>query len=207
MTTEYLCGKVLLLLDWMQREAPRCRGAPLRPWRCCTARPKRAPWFLAVLAVHVPAGLAAVITGAGAAFTRKGSTRHVRLGRWCYAAITLVFATAAILAVLRWREDWDLLVLGALAYAGGTIGFAHHVLLRQRPPSPGLGPRAHSGVLDDSQRGGSTLDRARSCSTERVARPTPATPWRVQMGRTSLRIPADGPERPTVCASDWSRRQ
>src|SRR5712691_7299297 len=41
-----------------------------------------APVFLAFLAVHVIAGLAAVGTGAVAALARKGSTRHVRAGRW-----------------------------------------------------------------------------------------------------------------------------
>ena len=82
-----------------------------------------APLFLAVLAVHVPAGMAAVVTGAGAALSRKGGRRHMRMGRWYYAAITVVFATAAVLAALRWREDWDLFVLGALAYACATLGY------------------------------------------------------------------------------------
>ncbi|HEY3872007.1 MAG TPA: hypothetical protein VGM10_26830 [Actinocrinis sp.] len=94
-----------------------------------------APWFLAVLAIHVPAGIAAVATGAGAALTRKGSARHIRLGRWYYSAITIVFATAAILAALRWREDWDLLLLGALAYTAATIGYLHR--RRHRPGDTG----------------------------------------------------------------------
>jgi hypothetical protein len=84
-----------------------------------------APWFLALLAVHVPAGLTAVATGARAAVTRKGSARHVRLGRWYYAAITGVFATAVSLAALRWRQDWDLLLLGALAFTAATVGYLH----------------------------------------------------------------------------------
>jgi hypothetical protein len=82
-----------------------------------------APWFLALLVVHVPAGLIAVATGAGAAVTRKGSARHIRLGRWYYAAITVVFATATGLAALRWHEDWDLLLLGALAFTAATVGY------------------------------------------------------------------------------------
>ena len=61
-----------------------------------------APVFLAILAVHVIAGLTAVITGAIAALARKGSPRHIRAGRWYYWAITAVFATAAGLAVMRW---------------------------------------------------------------------------------------------------------
>src|ERR1044071_501042 len=37
-----------------------------------------APAFLAFLAVHVIAGLTAVITGGAAALARKGSPRHIR---------------------------------------------------------------------------------------------------------------------------------
>ena len=64
-----------------------------------------APAFLAVLAVHVLAGLTAVITGAIAALARKGSPQHVRAGRWYYRAITAVFATATALTAMRWTQD------------------------------------------------------------------------------------------------------
>lgn len=94
-----------------------------------------APWFLALLAVHVPAGLTAVATGAGAAVTRKGSARHVRLGRWYCAAITVVFVTAVGLAALRWRQDWELLVLGTGAFAAATVGYLHRC--RRRPGDTG----------------------------------------------------------------------
>ena len=60
-----------------------------------------APVFLAFLAVHVLAGLTAVVTGAIAALVRKGSPLHIRAGRWYYRAITLVFATATVLAAMR----------------------------------------------------------------------------------------------------------
>jgi hypothetical protein len=84
-----------------------------------------APAFLAVLAVHVIAGLTAVITGAAAALARKGSPRHIRAGRWFYRAITAVFVTAAALAAMRWAQDWYLFVLGAVAFTAGTAGFLH----------------------------------------------------------------------------------
>src|SRR5215510_11020990 len=67
-----------------------------------------APVVLALLAVHVLAGLTAVVTGAAAALVRKGSPRHIRAGRWYYRAITVVFATATVLAALRWRQDYYL---------------------------------------------------------------------------------------------------
>ena len=89
-----------------------------------------APAFLAVLAVHVLAGLTAIITGAVAALSRKGSPRHVRAGRWYCRAITAVFATAAALAAMRWAQDWYLLALGAVAFTAATAGYLHRRLHR-----------------------------------------------------------------------------
>jgi hypothetical protein len=94
-----------------------------------------APVFLAFLAVHVVAGMTAVIAGAVAALTRKGSARHVRAGRWFYRAITTVFATAAALSILRWRQDYHLFIIGAVAFAAATIGYLHR--RRRRPGDAG----------------------------------------------------------------------
>ena len=94
-----------------------------------------APVFLAFLAVHVLAGLTAVITGAIAALVRKGSPRHIRAGRWYYRAITVVFATATVLAALRWRQDYYLFIIGAVAFAAATIGYQHR--RRHRPGDTG----------------------------------------------------------------------
>lgn len=84
-----------------------------------------APVFLAFLSIHVIAGLTAVITGAIAALTRKGSPRHTRSGRWFYRAITVVFATAIALAIMRWRQDYYLVIIGAIAFTAATIGYQH----------------------------------------------------------------------------------
>jgi hypothetical protein len=84
-----------------------------------------APAFLAVLAVHVVAGLTAVITGTAAALARKGSPRHIRAGRWYYRAITAVFATATALAAMRWAQDWYLFALGVVAFTAATAGYLH----------------------------------------------------------------------------------
>jgi hypothetical protein len=94
-----------------------------------------APAFLAILAIHVIAGLTAVITGAIAALTRKGSRRHIRAGRWYYGAIAAVFATAAALAAMRWAQDWYLLVIGAVAFTAATLGYLHR--RRHRPGDTG----------------------------------------------------------------------
>jgi hypothetical protein len=89
-----------------------------------------APLFLAFLAVHVLAGLTAVITGAIAALSRKGGKRHIWAGRCFYGAITVVFATATALSIMRWRHDYYLFILGAVAFAGATGGFLHRRLHR-----------------------------------------------------------------------------
>jgi uncharacterized protein (DUF983 family) len=94
-----------------------------------------APVFLAFLVIHVIAGLTAVITGAVAALVRKGSPRHIRAGRWFYRAITVVFATATALAIMRWRQDYYLFVIGAVAFTAATIGYQHR--RRHRPGDTG----------------------------------------------------------------------
>ena len=94
-----------------------------------------APVFLAFLAVHVLAGLTAVITGATAALTRKGSPRHIRAGRRYYRAITVVFVTATVLAAMRWRQDYYLFLIGAVAFTAATIGYQHRH--RRRPGDTG----------------------------------------------------------------------
>jgi hypothetical protein len=90
-----------------------------------------APVFLAFLAVHVLAGLTAVITGAVAAISRKGGPRHIRAGRWYCRAICTVFATATALAAMRWRQDYYLFLIGTVTFTAATIGYLHR--RRHRP--------------------------------------------------------------------------
>lgn len=94
-----------------------------------------APVFLAFLAVHVLAGLTAVIAGAAAALTRKGSHRHIRAGRLFYRTIAVVFATATALTVMRVRQDYGLLIIGAVAFGAATLGYLHR--RRGRPGDTG----------------------------------------------------------------------
>jgi hypothetical protein len=94
-----------------------------------------APVFLAFLAVHVLAGLTAVAAGAAAALTRKGSPRHVRAGRLYYRAITVVIATATALAIMRWQQDYHLLIIGAVAFTAAVAGVQHR--RRHRPGDTG----------------------------------------------------------------------
>jgi lysylphosphatidylglycerol synthetase-like protein (DUF2156 family) len=80
------------------------------------------PLFLSFLAVHVPAGLVAVVSGALAATAPKRRGRHTRWGTVYYWAITVVFATAAALAALRPARDWYLFLLGTVTFVLATTG-------------------------------------------------------------------------------------
>lgn len=66
---------------------------------------------------------------------RRASIRHIRAGRWFYRAITVVFATAFALSVMRWREDYYLFIIGAVAFAAATAGYLHR--RRHRPGDTG----------------------------------------------------------------------
>ncbi|MER5599894.1 hypothetical protein [Streptomyces sp. NPDC002265] len=85
--------------------------------------PEDSPVFLAFLSVHVLAAMVAVVAGSGAALVRrKGRGRHTRFGSAYFWAICVVFASAAALASMRLREDWKLLAIGAVAFAGAFVG-------------------------------------------------------------------------------------
>jgi hypothetical protein len=79
--------------------------------------------FLATLAVHIGAGGTAVAAGALAATARKRPGRHPRAGTVYLCALAGVFATAAVLATLRWRHDWHLFVIAVVAFALGSTGW------------------------------------------------------------------------------------
>ena len=92
--------------------------------------PFHSPALLAVLAVHVAAGLGAVITGAVAMFSPKRPGRHPTFGRLYYRCLLVVAITMAILAVARFRDDYYLFILGALATIAASFGVSR---VRRRP--------------------------------------------------------------------------
>jgi hypothetical protein len=103
--------------------------------------PRMGPAFYGVLAVHVPAALAAVVLGAVAALSRKGSRRHVRAGIFYFRALAIAFLTASILAVMRWREDYHLLLIGVVSFAAACYGHLYQGRHRpgHRPHIAGMG--------------------------------------------------------------------
>jgi hypothetical protein len=84
--------------------------------------PSDAPLFLGVLAVHVAAGFACVITGIIAMFSNKGPGRHPRFGTLYYRGLGVVFLTMAVLSAMRWAENYHLFILGTLSFAAALIG-------------------------------------------------------------------------------------
>lgn len=84
--------------------------------------PTRDPKFLIALAVHVPAGLLAVVTGAVAMLSRKGRGNHTRAGVWYYRSLIVVFASMTALAVMRWADDYPLFVFGLLSLVAAVRG-------------------------------------------------------------------------------------
>jgi hypothetical protein len=79
--------------------------------------------FRAALALHVIAGATAVSSGALAAFARKRAGRHPVAGRVYMTAMAAVFATATVMAALRWRHDRHLFVIACVAAGLAAAGW------------------------------------------------------------------------------------
>ena len=84
--------------------------------------PSNSPLFLSVLSVHILLGLACVVLGVAAMLAVKRRGRHPRFGNAYYWCLALLFASATVLAVLRWSEDYQLFILGALAFHAASVG-------------------------------------------------------------------------------------
>jgi len=85
--------------------------------------PDAGPVFAVALAVHIAAGLTAVIAGALAALAGKRPGRHPRAGRSYMIALGVIFATAAVMAAIRWREDAHLFAIACVAFGLGLFGW------------------------------------------------------------------------------------
>jgi hypothetical protein len=92
--------------------------------------------FHLLLAVHIPAGLTCVVSGAVAELSPKRHGRHPRFGTVYYWALSVVWVTAVALAALRWPQDAVLAVLGTLSFGAATIGRA----ARRHPHWPSWRP-------------------------------------------------------------------
>jgi hypothetical protein len=84
--------------------------------------PSDAPPFLAIIGLHILAGLTCIAAGLVAMLSRKQAGRHPLAGSIYFWALWVVFATMAAVSVFRWAEDAKLFVLGALSLASAIFG-------------------------------------------------------------------------------------
>jgi hypothetical protein len=80
------------------------------------------PVFLAIIGVHVLFGLAAVTTGALAMLSKKGRGQHSNLGTIYFWCLFGVFITMSALSFVRWAQNYQLFILGALSFASALFG-------------------------------------------------------------------------------------
>jgi hypothetical protein len=84
--------------------------------------PSSNPIFLAIVAIHVLLGLAAIVTGATAMLLQKGRGAHSSFGIAYFWCLFGVFITMSALAFSRWQEDYHLFILGALSFGAALLG-------------------------------------------------------------------------------------
>lgn len=96
--------------------------------------PDEGPVFVAVLALHVVAGLTAVVSATGACLARKRPGGHPRWGRVYLVALGVVGVTAVAMAVLRWPVTAHLAAVAAVAC--GLAAFGWQARRRHRPGWP-----------------------------------------------------------------------
>lgn len=93
--------------------------------------PDAGPLFFAALGVHVLAGATSVVAGLLATTARKRPGRHHRAGSVYLYGVGVVFVTATVMAVVRWRHDWHLFLIAAVAFGFAVAGW----LVRRRRPA------------------------------------------------------------------------
>ncbi len=84
--------------------------------------PSDSPLFVGVLGVHVLLGVACVVLGAVAMLSAKCSGNHPKFGTMYFGSLAMLFASATVLAMMRWAEDYHLFILGALSFSAAFLG-------------------------------------------------------------------------------------
>ncbi len=85
--------------------------------------PDEGPVFLVAVGVHIIAGITCVVSGIVAMVSPKGGRIHITFGRVYVGGIAVVFATMAVMAVIRWPLDNHLAVMGLIALVATGLGF------------------------------------------------------------------------------------
>jgi uncharacterized membrane protein len=97
-----------------------------------------------LIALHVPSGVIAVVSGAAAMLSDKGSPAHRRRGRWYLGALVATCVSGAGLVATRWPRFQHLLVLGIVAAALAGLGYATR---RRAAPSMHLAAMGASYIV------------------------------------------------------------
>ena len=84
--------------------------------------PSTSPVFLAVVGVDVLLGMVCTVTGIVAMLSTKGRGQHSNFGTIYYWCLLGVFVTAVGLSVVRWTEDYHLVILGAFSFGAAYFG-------------------------------------------------------------------------------------
>jgi hypothetical protein len=79
--------------------------------------------FTGALACHIAAGLTCVVTGVLAMAAAKRPGRHTTAGTVYVCSLAVVAATATVMALLRFAQDWHLLLIALVAAAAGGLGY------------------------------------------------------------------------------------
>ena len=93
--------------------------------------PSTDPAFLAVVRFHIVVGVACVVAGMVAMFSRKRRGRHSASGTFYYWCLAVLVASATGLSVVRWAENYHLFILGITSLIAATVG---RTALRRRWP-------------------------------------------------------------------------
>jgi hypothetical protein len=85
--------------------------------------PSTDPVFVGIIVgIHIPLGLACVVAGAVGMLSAKGRGRHSTAGKVYYWCLLALFASATVLSIMRWAENYHLFILGALSFASAWLG-------------------------------------------------------------------------------------
>ncbi|HET6989808.1 MAG TPA: DUF2306 domain-containing protein [Bacteroidia bacterium] len=84
--------------------------------------PSNNPIFLAILSIHILAALTCVVSGVMAMFAKKQAGLHPKSGKVYFTGLIVVFVTVIIIAILRWKEDYHLFILGLISFSCAYTG-------------------------------------------------------------------------------------
>ncbi len=80
------------------------------------------PFFLTTLSIHILTALTCVLTGIFAMLSKKQIGLHPNSGTIYFWSLFIVFITVTIMAVMRLKEDYHLLILGFISFGSAWIG-------------------------------------------------------------------------------------